>query len=119
MIEGIENKEPRSPKIKDGEYIEEECKFLPPPKDILPPRLFLIRPEMNMAFEFLNFAQLEYFFRTNENSQFKTRKPVILNNEEAISHAFSQKHTPFDSESGLRLEGKVHWPEIPRAAAIL
>lgn len=45
MIEGIENKEPNSPKIKNGEYIEEECKFLPPPKDIVPPRLFMIRPD--------------------------------------------------------------------------
>jgi hypothetical protein len=43
MIEGIENKEPLSPRIKDGEYIEEECKFLPPPKVVGDPRLFLIK----------------------------------------------------------------------------
>ena len=43
MIEGIENKEPFSHRIKDGEYIEEECKFLPPPKVVGDPRLFLIK----------------------------------------------------------------------------
>jgi len=45
MVEGIENKEPCSPRIKDGEYIEEECKFLPPPKSVADPRLFLIKDD--------------------------------------------------------------------------
>jgi hypothetical protein len=42
MIEGIENKEPDSPRIPDGEYLEDECKFLPPPKSVAHPRLFKI-----------------------------------------------------------------------------
>lgn len=42
MVEGIENKEPDSPRIPDGEYLEEECKFLPPPKSVGHPRLFRI-----------------------------------------------------------------------------
>ena len=41
-VEGLEDKEPDSPKIKDGEYIEDECKFLPPSKSVAHPRLFII-----------------------------------------------------------------------------
>lgn len=44
MVEGLENKEPSSPiMMKDGEWIDEECKFLPPPKTIAHPRLFFIK----------------------------------------------------------------------------
>ena len=43
MVQGIDNKEPSSPRFKDGEYIEDECKFLPPPKTVGEPRLFLIK----------------------------------------------------------------------------
>ena len=43
MVEGIENKEPNSPRMKDGGYIEDECKFLPPPKSMAHPRLFYIK----------------------------------------------------------------------------
>ena len=52
MVEGIENKEPDSPRVKDGEYIEDECKFLPPPKTVAHPRLFLVRE--NSATEYMN-----------------------------------------------------------------
>lgn len=45
LVEGIENKEPDSPRMKDGEYIEDECKFLPPPKSLAHPRLFFIRSD--------------------------------------------------------------------------
>ncbi len=61
MVEGIEHKEPTSPRIQDGEYIEEECKFLPPPKTIAHPRLFLIKNDV--GFEYFNADQLEYLFR--------------------------------------------------------
>jgi len=43
LVEGIENKEPSSPRIRDGEYIEDECKFLPPPKSMAHPRLFFVK----------------------------------------------------------------------------
>jgi hypothetical protein len=43
LVEGIDKKEPSSPRMVDGEYIEEECKFLPPPKTIAHPRLFMIK----------------------------------------------------------------------------
>jgi hypothetical protein len=52
MVEGIEKKEPESPRIIDGEYIEEECKFLPPPKSIAHPRLFLIKNDV--GYEYYN-----------------------------------------------------------------
>lgn len=45
MVEGIENKEPSSPRIRDGEYVEEECKFLPPPKTVGNPRLFVVEKD--------------------------------------------------------------------------
>ncbi len=53
MVEGIENKEPDSPRIPDGEWVEDECKFLPPPKTVGNPRLFLVKE--NEAIEFSNF----------------------------------------------------------------
>lgn len=53
MVEGLEFKEPSSPVMKeDGEWIEEECKFLPPPKTIAHPRLFFIKN--NKGYEYLN-----------------------------------------------------------------
>jgi hypothetical protein len=64
MIEGIDNKEPRSPRVKDGEFIEEECKFLPPPKTVGEPRLFLVKS--NSVIEFSNKKQLEYVLRCFE-----------------------------------------------------
>lgn len=45
LVEGIENKEPDSPRMKDGEFIEDECKFLPPPKSMAHPRLFFVRSD--------------------------------------------------------------------------
>ena len=61
MVEGIANKEPSSPRILDGEYIEEECKFLPPPKSIMHPRLIMIKD--GVGWEYFNKEQLSYFFR--------------------------------------------------------
>ena len=52
MVEGIENKEPKSPRVPEGEYIEEECKFLPPPKTVAEPRLFVVKG--NTATEYLS-----------------------------------------------------------------
>lgn len=43
MAEGIENKEPCEPQIDDGQFIEEENKFLPALKTVGDPRLFIIR----------------------------------------------------------------------------
>jgi hypothetical protein len=51
LVEGIENKEPSSPRISDGEYIVEECKFLPPPKNVANPRLFLVKNDGAIEFK--------------------------------------------------------------------
>lgn len=63
MVEGIENKEPTSPRIPDGEYIEDECKFLPPPKSVAHPRLFLVTKDG--ATEYSDREQLEYLFMSS------------------------------------------------------
>ena len=65
MVEGIDNKEPTSPRIKDGEYIEDECKFLPPPKTVGHPRLFLVKSN-NTVTEYIHGEQLEYLFMCND-----------------------------------------------------
>lgn len=52
MVDGIENKEPNSPRIKNGEFIDEECKFLPPPKSVGHPRLFFVKADR--AIEYSN-----------------------------------------------------------------
>ena len=64
MAENIEKKEPESPRgMVDGEYIEDECKFLLPPKSMAHPRLFYVRADGSGA-EFMNFEQLKHMFRT-------------------------------------------------------
>jgi hypothetical protein len=67
LVEGIERKEPDSPRINDGELVEEECKFLPPPKTVCDPRLFMINGEE--VIEFSKFEQLEYELRTKEKDE--------------------------------------------------
>ena len=96
MVEGIEKKEPDSPRIVDGEYIEEECKFLPPPKTIAHPRLFLIKNDV--GYEFYNKDQLEYLFRcaNKDKHLINSKKPVKIDNEEAISHMFLRKSLEFN-----------------------
>ena len=47
--------------------MEEECKFLPPPKTVGDPRLFMISGEE--VTEFCNYEQLEYELRTKEKDE--------------------------------------------------
>jgi len=57
LVEGIDRKEPDSPRALprgDGEHIEEECKFLPPPKTVAHPRLFMIKNDGHLAYEYMN-----------------------------------------------------------------
>jgi len=42
-----------TPPIPDGDYIDEENKFLPQPVNIVPPRLFVINND-NTGFELLS-----------------------------------------------------------------
>ena len=102
MVEGIENKEPDSPRIKDGEYVEDECKFLPPPKSMAHPRLIYIKND-GSGVEFFNKEQLEHMFRTCRNKKedhdlIQTSNQVKNQNEDTISHVFIQKkHKKFDA----------------------
>lgn len=91
MVEGIENKEPSSPRIPNGEFILDECKFLPPPKNVTDPRLFLIKDKN--AIEFKNFSQLEHHLRTQEKDTEiqKTHAKITFNNEQATSHLYLKK----------------------------
>jgi hypothetical protein len=77
----IEEGEPVSPRMKDGELIEEECKFLPPPSSILPPRLFLI-DNQGEGSEFMNEEQLASLFR-NSKPEFYYKEE-----KEEISHTW-------------------------------
>lgn len=114
MVEGIEKKEPDSPRIKDGEYIEEECKFLPPPKTIAHPRIFMIKN--NEGYEFLNYEQLEHLFRCVDKDPelIVSRKSIKQDNEDCVSHLFLRKSRPFrPSEAFSHLTST---PKIPQSA---
>lgn len=103
MVEGIENKEPDSPRIKDGEYIEQECKFLPPPKTVSHPRLFLV--DANGATEFSNKEQLDYLFLCNlkDSDVHKTQQKVQIENEETVCHRFTRQECAFDPANPSQL----------------
>jgi hypothetical protein len=90
MVEGIENKEPSSPRVCEGEYIEEECQFLPPPKSVAEPRLFLVTSKG--ATEYFSETQLDYMFRTyhKDTTIIKSEKKITVDNEPAISHRFTK-----------------------------
>ena len=61
--DSLSRKRPNSPRnLPDGEYIEEEWKFLVPPKSVMDPRLLFIKND-ETGMEFFNENQLEYFFR--------------------------------------------------------
>ena len=64
VAESIDQKRPNSPReaAKDGEYVEEEVKFLPPPKTVIHPRLFVVRAD-GSGEEWLNHEMLSYLFR--------------------------------------------------------
>jgi len=113
MVEGIEKKEPDSPKIQDGEYIEEECKFLPPPKTIAHPRLFLIKNDI--GYEFSNAEQLEYLFRCTNKDQtlIRSKKPIRVDNEDAMSHLFMRKTQDFDPNKAIDM------PKIPQTVELV
>lgn len=114
MVEGIDNKEPDSPRIKDGEYIEEECKFLPPPKTVSHPRLFLVRE--NSAIEFMNEEQLDYVFMVNSKNSdvLVSKKSVNIENEKATSHFFMKKCDEFNPNFPSHLPADSI-PRLPQA----
>jgi hypothetical protein len=103
-------KRPASPRNqKDGEHIEEECKFLPPPKTVRAPRLINIR-EDGTAEEFFNEKQLEYFFRLKRlDPRTKTiQKTVQVGQESVKLHQFltltASSYSPPKTESLIAKE---------------
>mmetsp|Transcript_22921 Transcript_22921/g.35286 ORF Transcript_22921/g.35286 Transcript_22921/m.35286 type:complete len:126 (+) Transcript_22921:4242-4619(+) len=125
MVEGIENKEPSSPRIKDGEFIEDECKFLPPPKSMADPRLIYIRND-GSGVEFFNEKQLRHMFRTfkkqhddlqaaaikqNLNNLIMKSDQIKINNEEVISHNFIQKTMKEFNSEGFSVAKE--FPKLP------
>lgn len=76
----VEDIQPESPHVSDGEYIDPECKFLPPPASIIPPRLFIIKD--NTATELLEHSQLDYHFKHS------TGKYTKENNKEFDMHTW-------------------------------
>lgn len=114
MVEGIENKEPSSPRIQDGEYIEDECKFLPPPKTVSHPRLFLVRKDG--ATEYMNGEQVEYLFMVNRKNadMLSTSKSVTVQNEPAVSHLFLRRAKVQDPNKPSHLPADAI-PRLPQA----
>ena len=102
LVEGIENKEPDSPRFKDGEFIEDECKFLPPPKSMAHPRLFYVRNDGTGA-EYFNDEQLQHMFRTydilrKDPDLIQSANEVETSNEASITHVFiAKQHQSFNA----------------------
>lgn len=119
LVEGIENKEPTSPRIQDGEFIENECKFLPPPKSIAHPRLFFVTNE-GKGMEFSNAEQVKHLFRTNANRKdkgfFSQSDKVLLNNEECINHVFITKQFGFNPQA-YNIQNE--FPKLPQCLELV
>lgn len=130
MVEGIERKEPDSPRALpngDGEHIEEECKFLPPPKTIAHPRLFMIKNDGQVGYEYLNYEQLEYQFRCRHKDTElvqSTRNEITLDGEKAISHFFLKKYNgakPGKTQLPTYTQGltDIDIPRIPQSVELV
>jgi hypothetical protein len=113
MVEGIDNKEPDSPRIADGEFLEEECKFLPPPKTVADPRLWHV--SQGKVTEYSNQAQIKYLLRTNEldPTVTKTHAQVSINTLDKTSHLFV---TPSPAQYKLLSDSP---PLIPQALELV
>lgn len=84
--ETLARKRPDSPRnLPDGEYIEEECKFLVPPQTVMEPRLIFIKNDES-GYEFLNEKQLDYFFRVRsvDNESMLEAEDITIGTENAV-----------------------------------
>ena len=117
MVEGIENKEPDSPRKQDGEYFEEECAFLPPPKSVAHPRLFKVHN--NVATEYLNSEQMAYTMRTlsKDEEVLKSHTQVRINNEPATQHTFLKQQTGFNPNRPSTLDYQE--PQMPQSLGLI
>ena len=113
MVSGIDNKEPSSPRFKDGEYIEDECKFLPPPKTVGEPRLFLIKQDK--VTEYSNAEMLNYLFLCNrkDGEVIRSEKSVNIDNERVKSHRFMKKLKNFNPTNPSHLPADSI-PKLPQ-----
>lgn len=115
LVEGIENKEPDSPRVKDGEYIKDECKFLPPPKSLAHPRLFFIKND-GTGMELMNEEQVRHMFRTNKHNEtpgfIKKVNQVKLENEDAVSHVFISRQKEFNPQNFSVAD---EFPKLPQS----
>ena len=114
MVEGIENKEPDSPRIGDGEFIEDECKFLPPPKTVAHPRLFMVNADG--ATEYSNKEMLDYVFLTQlkDKENIKSKKNLKIENEDCISHKFMKQERGFNPANPPQLQPSP-FPKMPQS----
>ena len=76
----VEDNQPDSPPLSEGEYIDPECKFLPPPATIISPRIFIIKDDA--ITELLEESQLEYYFKNCQGRYIKE------DTKEYISHTW-------------------------------
>ena len=97
----VEDTEPESPIFDGEEYIDPECKFLPPPATIIPPRVFLIHE--NKVHEYLEDSQLDYHFRNFEGKYYKEEGKITKCHtwlqDKADKDSFSFPDSPFDKYS--------------------
>ena len=92
----VEDSSPESPYLSEGEFIDPECKFLPPPATIIPPKLFIIKNDE--ATELMEESQLLYYFT---NSKGKYRKEET---NDYVSHSWEYKKT---------INEKFYFPQSP------
>ena len=123
LVEGIDRKEPDSPRSLpkgDGEHIEEECKFLPPPKSMDHPRLFMIKNDGESGFEYFNKEQLTYMFRCRdknaENYVQASRNQVDIDGEQATSHFFLAKSATMNENNMI---AEVDTAKLPQSVELV
>lgn len=116
MADNIEKKEPGSPRgMVNGEYIEDECKFLLPPKSMAHPRLFYVRSDGSGA-EFMNFEQLKHMFRTYRKNKeidlIQNSQDIKVFDENCVSHSFIKKISPeFNAQA---FDVSHEFPKLPQ-----
>lgn len=57
---------PGTPEFQDGDYIDEQNMFLPPPRKILSPKLFVIQND-NHGSQYFNSEELKHYFRVKNS----------------------------------------------------
>ena len=97
----VEDEEPPSPVFQGEEYIDPECKFLPPPSSIIPPRLFIVNQDK--VTEFLEFPQLDYHFKNFKGKYVKEDcKEFVCHTwitDQSNKDSFAFPNSPFERYS--------------------